>query len=64
MTELETDQNGYEGDDTQVTDGDSCGFFSPVKAYPEALTKAVNVYISRPSSGNLDLLRAQLSQHA
>lgn len=51
-------------DDMSLTDGDTCGFFSPVTAYPEALTKAVNEYMLRPTAANLGLLRVQLSENA
>lgn len=64
VTELETDESGYESDDTQLTNGDGCGFFSPVTAYPDALTKAVHDYIAHPTSANLELLRVQLSENA
>lgn len=48
----------------QLTNGDSCGFFSPVTSYPGALTQAVKEYIAHPNSANLELLRVQLSENA
>lgn len=66
VTELEMDEFEIEdsGGDTSLTDGDTCGFFSPVTVYPEDLTKAVNEYMLRPTAANLDILRAQLSKNA
>jgi hypothetical protein len=51
-------------DDFQITDGESCGFYTPVTTYPDALVNAVNVYIQNPTSANLELLRVQLSKNA
>jgi len=65
VTELEMDEFEVEGEnDVSLTDGDSCGFFSPVLAYPESLTKAVSEYIARPTIANLDILRTQLAKNA
>jgi len=63
VTELEDDEFFLE-EDTSLTDGDTCGFFSPVTSYPESLTQAVNTYILSPTAANLDILRAQLSEYA
>jgi hypothetical protein len=63
VSELEMDEFEME-DDISLTDGDNCGFFSPVTSYPESLTKAVNDYLLRPTTANLDILRTQLSKHA
>jgi hypothetical protein len=65
VTELEIDESsGYESDDFQVSDGDSCGFFTPVTAYPDSLIQAVNAYLQNPTTQNLTLLRQQISQYA
>lgn len=64
VSELEMDEGGYEMDDFQLTDGESCGFYNPVTAYPDALIAAVNAYIQNPTSAKLEILRVQLSENA
>ncbi len=61
VTELET--SNYEGD-IQLTDGDSCQFFTPNKTYPEKLIAAVDVYLRNPTAENLALLRVQISENS
>ncbi len=64
MTELEVDEFEDEINDTSLTDGDNCGFFTPTESYPESLSKAVNDYLTHPTSAHLDTLRTELAQNA
>jgi len=47
----------------QFSDADSCGFFTPIAAYPQTLIDAVNRYINAPTSENLDVVRIELSKN-
>ncbi len=63
--EVEAEEGEEEGEgDVQLTDGDSCGFFTPVTSYPISLIQAVTAYINNPNSENLELLRKQISENA
>lgn len=64
VSELEMDQFFEPSESTSLTDGDECGFFNPVTAYPDTLITAAQKYVSQPTSENIQILRTQLSEHA
>lgn len=70
VLELETDEveldeeSDSDNEGIQITNSDSCGYFTPVTSYPKTLIDAVNRYLTSPTLQNLELLRTQLSENA
>ncbi len=62
VTEMDISSELGTGDNT-FTNADSCGFYTPITAYPTDLSDAVAQYFLQPNATNTDLLESVLSQH-